>query len=106
MCRGLFADVWKGRHHDQEVAARVFRVYSTSDVEDIRSVSWRGSHGYHYIDNLLCLAEVLQGGRCVEGPQSPKRRTIGGCDNDRESFRNGFRVVEEREHQRVCEGKS
>jgi len=36
---GGFADVWKGRCCDQEVAAKALRVYSTSDFGRIRKAS-------------------------------------------------------------------
>lgn len=37
-CRGGVADVWKGKHDDQEVAAKVFRAPATNDFEGIRRV--------------------------------------------------------------------
>jgi len=37
-CHGGFADVWKGKYHGREVAAKVLRVYSTNDFEKIRKV--------------------------------------------------------------------
>jgi len=38
LCRGGFADVWKGQYDGQEVSAKVLRVYLTSDLEKIRKV--------------------------------------------------------------------
>ena len=38
---GGFADVWKGEHDGRHVAVKVLRVYSTSDVSKIASVSLR-----------------------------------------------------------------
>ena len=38
MCPGGFSDVWKGQHNDKEVAIKVLRVYTTSDVGRIRKV--------------------------------------------------------------------
>lgn len=35
---GGFADVWKGRYRDQEVAVKVLRVGLTSDLDQIRRV--------------------------------------------------------------------
>ena len=37
--RGGFADVWKGEHKGRNVAIKVLRIYSTSDVDKIRFVS-------------------------------------------------------------------
>lgn len=38
-CRGGYADVWKGEHHGLEVAVKVLRTYTTSDLEKITRVS-------------------------------------------------------------------
>ena len=35
---GGFADVWKGEHKDQVVAAKVFRAHGTDDREQLRKV--------------------------------------------------------------------
>jgi hypothetical protein len=35
---GGFADVWKGRYHGREIAAKVLRVYLKNDLERIRRV--------------------------------------------------------------------
>lgn len=40
LCRGGFADVWKGQYGGQEVSAKVLRVYLTSDLEQIRKVGY------------------------------------------------------------------
>jgi hypothetical protein len=37
---GGFADIWKGKYNDQVVAAKVLRVYSTSDIEEIKQVGF------------------------------------------------------------------
>ena len=39
--RGGFADVWKGEHHGRDVAVKVIRTYSNSDLEKIVGVSRR-----------------------------------------------------------------
>jgi hypothetical protein len=36
--QGGFANIWKGQYHDQEVAAKVLRVYAANDVQKIRKV--------------------------------------------------------------------
>ena len=38
--RGGFADVWIGDYQGQRVAAKVLRVYTTSDLDKIRRVRW------------------------------------------------------------------
>ena len=37
--RGGFADVWKGEHRGQDVAVKVIRTYSNSDLQKIIGVS-------------------------------------------------------------------
>ena len=37
--RGGFADVWKGEHCGQDVAVKVIRTYSTSDLQKVIGVS-------------------------------------------------------------------
>ena len=39
-CYGGFADVWKGQHNGQVVAAKALRVYQTSDLDRIRRVGF------------------------------------------------------------------
>jgi len=41
LCRGGFADVWKGRHEGREVASKVLRIYLTNDFEQIKKVGVR-----------------------------------------------------------------
>ena len=38
LCHGEFGDVWKGKHDDREVAAKVLRVYQTSDFKKVAKV--------------------------------------------------------------------
>ena len=37
--RGGFADVWKGKYRDRDVAIKVIRMYQTSDLQKIIGVS-------------------------------------------------------------------
>jgi len=39
--RGGFADVWKGEHCGQEVAIKVIRIYSDSDLQKVIGVSYQ-----------------------------------------------------------------
>jgi len=38
LCRGGFADVWKGQYQGLEVAVKVLRMYSTNDLRQMRGV--------------------------------------------------------------------
>ena len=72
--RGGCADVWKGEYQGRPVAAKVPRVYSTSDFYKIRKVGW-----LHAILNIrvnkqtVTHVEVLQGSNDVENT-SPSER--------------------------------
>jgi len=80
-CPGGFADVWKGKHNGQVVAAKALRVYKTSDLDLIRKVCYLGL--FVFISELTTYgSEVLQGGCYVEHASSPKRVASCRRDND------------------------
>ena len=41
LCHGEFGDVWKCRHDDREVAAKVLRVYQPCDFKKVKKVGSR-----------------------------------------------------------------
>ena len=81
LCYGGFADVWKGEYRGREVAAKVLRVYKTSNLDRIkrvcRSRALMGATGLS-----VFRVEVLQGGRGMEDPSSSKRAAIVRCDRN------------------------
>jgi len=84
--RGGFADVWKGEHCGQDVAVKVIRIYSDSDLQRVVGVScWRRS-----IPASLTVphVEILQGGRRMESPPAPKRPAADRSDDVRDSICN------------------
>ena len=85
---GGFADVWKGRSNDHDVAIKVLKMYECSDHEKIRRVSFPGPVASFGELTVMCV-EVLQGGRNVEGTLSPKRFTADRSHDDRQSIRDG-----------------
>ena len=105
--RGGFADVWKGEHHGLEVAAKVLRVYSNSDLLVITRVSHQGTLHLHIFFDVLAMAraEVLQGVRDMEDSQSSKRVATTRSQHGRGSVHNGVGVDDEWKHQPVCKGK-
>ena len=103
---GGVADVWKGKYNGREVAAKVLRVYLTSDIEGIRKV---GCPQVVCVNKLtISHAEILQGGNDMEDPSSSERIAIIRRDGDRKSapVRDGVRMDGEWECERVCEGTS
>ena len=95
---GGFSDVWTGNYQGQRVAAKVLRVYLTSDLDEIRRVG-HCKHECKPTDHGR--AEVLQGGDKVESPQPSERVTTPGSDYGKGTIRDGFRMDAKREYQRV-----
>ena len=79
--RGGFADVWKGKHQGCHVAVKVLRVYSTSDLEKMTSVSSNRLLEVCIRGLILTTAEILQGS-CDLECSSPSEciAVIGGDD--------------------------
>jgi len=96
-------DVWKGQHHGREVAAKVLRVYSSSDFEQIRKVGY--PRLVVFINELTeFLTEVLQEGCNMEDPSSSERVAAFGRNDDGDPVRDGIGVDGEWKHKRVCKG--
>ena len=71
--RGGFADVWKGEYDGREVAVKVLRTYSDSDLQKITGVGCL-LRSLPYANPLTVhFAEVLQGSCDVEIPSTSKR---------------------------------
>jgi hypothetical protein len=96
--RGGFADVWKGEHCGRDVAIKVLRIYSNSDLQKIIGVSHR--HASCPCANLLMAppSEILQRGCDMEDTPSSKRATADRRDNDRGSLCNYLGLDGERKH--------
>ena len=105
-CRGGFADVWKGEYHGLEVAAKVLRIYATSDLQKITRVSHSVAPPSHVFVDMLTVtpAEVLQGVRNVEGSSASQRVAATRGHNVRNPIRDGIGVDDERKHQPICSG--
>jgi len=87
-CHGGFADVWKGRYHGREVAAKALRVSPTSDFERIRKVGY--PRLVVFINKFTgSRTEVLQEGCSMENLPPSERVAAGRCDDDREPVRGG-----------------
>jgi serine/threonine protein kinase len=103
LCSGGFADVWKGRHHGREVAAKVLRVCLTSDFVRIRKVGYPRPDACVNGLSVSCTG-VLQGGCGMEGPPPSQSAAAIRRDDDRDSVRDGIGVDDEWKHQPICEG--
>ena len=96
--------MWKGEYNGRDVAVKVIRTYSNSDLQKIIGVGcWLSS-----LSACLCTdsahIEVLQGGRNLEDPPASERPTTDRSDDVRDSVHNGVRLDDERKHQRLREG--
>ena len=90
---GGFADVWKGSHEGKDIAAKVLRLYTTSDFERMRKVG--DTQPFVLTKKLIMLyAAVLQGGHDMEHTPSSKLAAVGGCDDGGNTFRDGLGVDE------------
>ena len=103
--RGGYADVWKGECCGREVAVKVIRTYSTSDLQKIIGVG-RWAYSLSTVNSLTELVEVLQGGSDVEIPSASECPTANGGDNVRESVRDGIGLDGEWKHPRIRQGTS
>jgi len=80
--KGGFADVWKGEHSGRDVAVKVLRIYSTGDLQriiDVGFVLCFLSRVYPLTEHCV---EVLQGGRHMESPSTPKCAATDRGDDD------------------------
>ena len=80
--RGGFADIWKGEHHGRDVAVKVIRTYSNSNLQRIIGV------GCLLYSLSICIrtdaarVEVLQGSCDVENPPASERPATDRSDDD------------------------
>ena len=106
--RGGYADVWMGKHQGCEVAVKVLRVYSASDLNKIISVSHHSSFAKSAHRNDRCdrcdRADVLQRSCNMEGPPPSKRAPAVGGDDGGKALCNGLRMDGQWEHQRIHQG--
>jgi len=95
---GGFGDVSRGMHKGHQVAIKVVRMYVTSDLETIRSVSL-------FLCLYVCLdkrtAEILPRGGRLEASPAPQHLTAARSDGKQTPVCSGFAVDGPRKHQRV-----
>ena len=96
---GGFADVWKGEYHGQDVAVKVLRTYSNSDMKKIIGVSHSLCSPFQALICCLSFVEVLQGSSHVENPSASKCVVAYRSDYDRDFFCNDIRMDGEWEYQ-------
>ena len=104
---GGYADVWMGKHQGCDVAVKVLRVYSASDLDKITSVSHRPrlARGAHRrADDRCDRTDILQGSCHMEDSPPPERAPAIGGDDGGGALCNGFGLDGQWEHQRVHQG--
>lgn len=82
--RGGCGDVWKGKHCNREVAVKVLRTYSNSDLQKAMGVSSCRASRSHVEQLIELCVEVLQGSCHVESTSTPEYRTANRGDEVRE----------------------
>ena len=94
--------MWKGNYNGRAVAAKVLRVYVTSDLKTIKKVYFML---LVLVDELTAsCSEVLQGGLGVEESSSSERVTVARRYDGRKTIRDNVRVDEQREYHRLPKG--
>ena len=104
--RGGFADVWKGEHCGRDVAVKVIRTYSNSDLQKIIGVGrW-----LCFLCASLCPnsahVEVLQGSCDVENPPASECPATDRSDDDRNPIHDGVGLDGKWKRQRLRESTS
>ena len=74
--------MWKGEHCGQDVAVKVLRAYSNSDLQKIIGVGHRLQPSLRISPLTEPCIEVLQGGYYMENPSAPKRAAPDRSDDD------------------------
>jgi len=99
--RGGYGDVWKGKYHNQDVAVKVIRTYSTDELQKIIHVGYwpRYTHTLHVLTILY--VDVLQGSCDMEISSAPEYPAVDRGVNVRESVRDGIGVDDERKHRSI-----
>jgi len=95
---GGFANVSQGTHEGRQVAIKVVRMYITSDLDLIRSVS---VYLHRHVHPDKWVAEILPRGGCLEAPPASQYLTTTWSDIERTPVCSRFRVDGERKHQQV-----
>jgi hypothetical protein len=75
---GGFADVLQGTYRGRRVAIKVVRVYMTSDMDVILSVSRRPASSHLMNEHI---AELLPGGSRLEAPPASKHLATAWSDS-------------------------
>lgn len=87
------ADIWKGDYQGRKVAAKVLRVYVSSNLDNIISVCHclKPSRSIGACANRSG-AGILQGSCYVERPRQSQRAPIFRSDDEQQVFHNDIRV--------------
>jgi len=87
---GGFANVSQSMYQGRRVALKVVRVYITSDLEVILSVSIAYLHCHTRSNEWI--AEILSRGRRLETPLASQHLAAPWSDSERTPVRSGFRM--------------
>jgi hypothetical protein len=86
--RGGSGDVWKGNHCGRDVAVKVIKTYSNSNLQKVFGVSHRSYSLSPCCAPIAPYVEVLQGSRDMENPSASERPAADRSDDVRGPVRN------------------
>ena len=80
---GGFADVWKGEYCGRDVAGKVIRTPSSTNLQNLQKIIGVGYNIFLLVNTLIkSRTEVLQGGRNVEIASASECATTDRSDDD------------------------
>ena len=104
--RGGYADVWKGEYNSRDVAVKVLRVYSTSDLGKNMTVGIFCLVRAHIKQLMSTHVDVLQRGRDVESSPPSECAATLGSGNGQSSISDGIGVDGKWKHHQFHRGAS
>lgn len=103
---GGFGDVWKGEYGGQDVAVKVIRIYSQSELQRVINVGLRPCPITAHSVLIASYVEILQGSRDVEIPQTSEHPATNRSDNVEGLVCGSVGMDGKWKHQRIRQGTS
>ena len=84
--------MWKGEYRGRDVAVKVIRIYSNSDLQKIVGVGFCSCSLSRVCTLTMLRVEILQGSRDLEKSPASECTAPNRSDDVRDSVRNGIRL--------------